>query len=296
MAPRTYTTTLRHAGLYFGEAPRWHEGRLWYSDFYRRSICSLGDDGERVEHVLDDQPSGLGWLPDGTLLCVSMRDQRIIAIDADGTSRVHADIAAHCGYWANDMVVSARGTAYVGNFGFDLDRWIEAHGPASLIEQPGPPTTSLVVVAPDGAIVQAVDDMAFPNGSVITPDGSTLVVAETMRQRLTAFDIAGDGTLSNRRTFAELDLVFCDGICLDAEGQLWVAAAIAPECVRVAEGGAITARAATTQRAFACMLGGHDRQDLYVMTAPSSTAEHAAARPSGAIEVARVDVPGAGLP
>ena len=123
--PTTYTAKVRHTGLSFGEAPRWHGGRLWYSDFYRHGVFSLGDDGERLELTVATQPSGLGWQPDGTLLVVSMTDHVVLAVGADGVARPHADISEYCGYWANDMVVAADGTAYVGNFGFDLDTWVE---------------------------------------------------------------------------------------------------------------------------------------------------------------------------
>jgi sugar lactone lactonase YvrE len=291
-----YEATVRHTGLSFGEAPRWHDGRLWFSDFYRRGIYSLGDDGERVEHQVDFQPSGLGWLADGTLLAVSMIDRAVVAISPDGAVRTHADVAAHCGYWANDMVVADDGTAYVGNFGVDLDEWIKEHGVEALLGQPGPPRTNLVVVDPGGAVLQVVPDLAFPNGMVLTQDGTTLIVAETLAQRLSAFDVAADGTLSGRRTFAQLELVFCDGICLDAEGQVWVANAAARECLRVADGGEVTARLATEKVSYACMLGGEDRRTLFAMTAPTSVAAVVSTQREGQVEATVVDVPGAGRP
>jgi sugar lactone lactonase YvrE len=292
-----YEATVRHTGLSFGEAPRWHDGRLWYSDFFRHAVCSLGDDGERVEHELAAQPSGLGWLDDGTLLVVSMTDQRVLAVGRNGEVRTHADIAEHCGYWANDMVVAVDGTAYVGNFGFDLDAWLDGvqRRPEGA-EVPRPPTTVLVVLAPDGSVRQLVEDLAFPNGVVLSEDGRTLIVAETMGGRLTAFDVAVDGTCSGRRTFAQLRGPVPDGICLDAEGQVWMANALAPECLRVAEGGEVTARVATSQTSFACMLGGADRCTLFAMTAPTSTASAAAGTRDARVEAARVDVPGAGRP
>jgi sugar lactone lactonase YvrE len=292
----TYDATVRHTGLSFGEAPRWHDGRLWFSDFYRRGIYSLGDDGERLEHTVATQPSGLGWLADGTLLAVSMTDCAILAIAPDGTVGRHAELAEYCGHWANDMVVARDGTAYVGNFGFALDDWLEEHGLEALLAEPGPPTANLVAVASDGSILQVVSGMAFPNGSVLTEDGATLIVAETFGRRLCAFDVARDGTLSNRRLFAQLELVFPDGICLDAEGQVWVANAATGECLRVREGGEITARLATSLTSFACMLGGEDRRTLYAITAPRSTASYVSRLREGQIESCVVDVPGAGLP
>lgn len=293
-----YTATTITEGLSFGEAPRWHDGRLWFSDFYRYGVFSINADGsdERLEVSLPAQPSGLGWLPDGSLLVVSMTDHRVVRVSADGTIALHADIAAHCGFWANDMVVADDGTAYVGNFGFDLDAFLDEHGIDGVLTPPGPPTTSIVALSPSGEILQVVEEMAFPNGSVITPDGSTLIVAETMAMRLTAFDIASDGSLSNRRIFAQLELVPADGICLDAEGQVWVANALSSEAIRVAPGGEITARVHTSQTCFACMLGGDDGRTLFAMTAPTSTAHLAKESTNAKIETAQVAVPGAGRP
>jgi sugar lactone lactonase YvrE len=293
----TYDATVVHTGLSFGEAPRWHDGRLWFSDFYRHGIYSLGDDGERLEHTVASQPSGLGWRADGTLLAVSMTDCSILAIGPKGDRTRHADLAEYCGYWANDLVVAPDGTAYAGNFGFPLDEWLVEHGVEALLTAPGPPTANLIVVAPDGSIRQVVGDMAFPNGAVLADDGRTLIIAETFGQRLSAFDVGDDGTLSNRRVFAQLEaLVFPDGICLDAERQVWIANAASRECLRVKEGGEVTARLATSLTSFACMLGGEDRRTLFAMTAPRSTTAAVATVREARIESCVVDVPGAGLP
>lgn len=293
------TATIIKEGLAFGEAPRWHKDRLVFSDFYRHGVFSIladGSDEQLIAHV-PGQPSGLGWLPDDSLLIVSMTDRTVLRRRSDGSLTVHADIAEHCGYWANDLVVGAEGTAYVGNFGFDLDSFLEEHGVEGVLTPPGPPTTNLVVLSPSGEILQVIDDMAFPNGSVITPDGGTLIVGETMRMRLTAFDITADGTLTNRRTFAQLELVPTDGICLDADGQVWVANALAPEAIRVKEGGQITERVTTSQTCFACMLGGASGTILFTMTAPSSDHKIVGAGPLlGRIEACEVSVAGAGLP
>jgi sugar lactone lactonase YvrE len=294
----TYQATTIQEGLHFGEAPRWHDGRLWYSDFYRHGVFSISAAGgdERRELTVPGQPSGLGWLPDGSLLVVSMTDHHVLRW-ANGALSVHCDITPYCGYWANDMAVSVTGVAYVGNFGFDLDVYLrDSRIEGATVE--GPKTTNVVVVGPDGAVRQVVDDLSFPNGTVITPDAKTLIVAETLIFRLTCFDIASDGTLSNRRTFAQLDWVPADGICLDAEGQVWVAHPLADECVRVKEGGEITARVATSAHTFACMLGGTDRHTLFIMTAPTSSRFEIVEQPEplGRIEVAEVDVAGAGLP
>lgn len=294
----TYTATVRRTGLSFGEAPRWHDGRLWFSDFYRHGVFSLGDDGERLELTVETQPSGLGWRDDGTLLVVSMTDQVLLAVGDDGIARRHADLSEHCGYWANDLVVAPDGTAYVSNFGFDLDSWIEevlSPRPEGA-SRPVVPTTSLVVVAPDGSVLQCAGELRFPNGVALTEDLGTLIVAETLAGRLTAFDVATDGTLASPREFARLKGMSPDGICLDAQGQVWVANAMAPQCLRVAEGGEVTATVATEKTSFACMLGGEDRTTLFVMTAPTSTAKVASLGRDGQIEVATVDVPGAGRP
>jgi sugar lactone lactonase YvrE len=291
-----YTTEVVREGLSFGEGPRWHEGRLWYSDFYRRAIFSMAADGsdERREHPVDAQPSGLGWLPGGDLLCASMTDHRVLRFGY-AKRTTFADISEYCGFWANDLVVSASGYTYVGSFGFDLHLLLKEKGIEGLLATP-PPSTNIVVLDPNGAVVQVVDDMAFPNGSVITPDGRTLIVGETMRNRLVAFDVAEDGTLANRRVWAQLEFVTTDGICLDADGQVWVATAITNQCLRVKEGGEVTAAVTATQMAFACMLGGADRRTLFVMSAPDSSRFDIAEVTLGKIEAARVATPGAGLP
>lgn len=288
----SYTSTVIREGLSFGEAPRWHAGRLWYSDFYRRRVASISPDGadERLEHTVPGQPSGLGWLPSGDLLCVSMTDHRILRFSQSGES-TFADISRHCGFWANDMLVSSAGYSYVGDFGFDLDTLLMESGIEGLFSPP-PPTTNLVVLDPEGNVVQVVPDMAFPNGTVITPDAKTLIVAETMANRLSAFDISLDGTLTNRRVWAQLELVFCDGICLDSEGQIWVANAATNKCLRVREGGEITGEVTTTETAFACALGGDQRTTLFIMTAASSDRFKADGATLARIETAEVPVPG----
>jgi sugar lactone lactonase YvrE len=290
-----YTSEVLREGLSFGEGPRWHEGRLWFADFYRRGVFSVAGDGsdERLEHAVPNQPSGLGWLPNGDLLCVSGTDHRVLRF-SDGGESTFADISEYCGFWANDMIVSSSGCSYVGNFGFDLDTVLMEQGVEGLLTSA--PSTNLVVLDPEGSIVQTIPDMAFPNGSVITPDGKTLIVGETLAFRLTAFDIGDDGTLSNRRVWAQLEFVATDGCCLDADGQIWLANALTNKCLRVKEGGEITGEATTTQTAFACMLGGDGRTTLYIMTAPSSDRFKIAHLTAGRIEAVKVATPGAGLP
>src|SRR5215204_3647994 len=177
-------------GLHFGECPRWHNHRLWFSDFHAHAVRSMDADGAmRTELEIDDQPSGLGWLPDGRLLVVSMRRRRVLRVDADGV-KTHADLAALATFHANDMVVDRHGRAYVGNFGFDLDHALATRGVESVLAEH--PTAVLARVDPNGTVHEAATDMHFPNGSVITPDGKILIVAETLGMQLTAFDIGAD--------------------------------------------------------------------------------------------------------
>jgi sugar lactone lactonase YvrE len=273
------TTTVLLDDLGFPEAPRWHGGRLWFSDFHDRVVRSAAPSGElAVELELDDSPSGLGWGPDGELLVVSMTRRALLRV-RDGRPQLHADLTARTRFRANDLVVDAGGRAYVSSFGFDLE------GGAA------PEPTDLLRVDPDGSVHVAAPGVVFPNGMVLSPDGATLVVAETYGARLTAFDVAADGGLSGRRVFAELPGVAPDGICLDAEGQVWVATARTAEVLRVRDGGEVTDRVAvgSGSLSYACALGGEDGRTLFVCTAPSW-------RPgprAGRIEVARVDVPGA---
>jgi sugar lactone lactonase YvrE len=290
-----YTSSVVREGLSFGEAPRWHDNRLWYSDFYRHGVYSLdGSGNEHLEHVVTQQPSGLGWLPNGDLLCVSMKDRAVLRF-SHGTGSTFADISEHCGFWANDMTTSTDGFSYVGNFGFDLDVMLRDVGIEGMLAA-GPPPAKLIVLNKEGHVVQLVDDMIFPNGIVITPDGRTLMVAETMAFRVSAFDIAADGTLSNRRVWAQLDGVAPDGMCLDSDGQLWIANALGKQCVRVKEGGVVTATVTTNRLAFACMLGGSDRRTLYIMTAKASSRFDIEDKTVAAIESVAVPVAGAGLP
>lgn len=272
-------------GLSFPEGPRWRGDRLYFSDFYRQAVFSVGP-GEAAELVAEvpQQPSGLGWLPNGDLLIVSMRDRRLLRRTADGELREHADLSAIATWHCNDMVVDAAGRAYVGNFGWDT------HGDAE------PRDATLALVREDGSVEPAAEGLVFPNGSVITPDGRTLIVAETRAQRLTAFDIGEDGRLSGRRIWAEIGPHYPDGISLDAEGAIWVADPRGRCVVRVHEGGRISAEIDTAPRgAFACMLGGDDGQTLFICTATGS-GPFAAERREGQIERVRVDVPHAGLP
>ena len=280
-------------GLHFGEGPRWHNGRLWFSDFYAHAVKSVDMTGAvRTELELDDQPSGLGWLPDGRLLLVAMKARAVMRLDADELV-VHADISHLTTHRCNDMVVNAEGTAWVGNFGFDLDAELAARGTDVFNNHP---VTNLVRVDSDGAVHLAAGDMHFPNGSVITPDGKTLIVAETFASCLTAFTITGDRSLTDRRIWASLPGVAPDGICLDENQQVWVSNALAPEVILVGEGGEIVNRIATSQNCYACMLGGDDGKTLFAVTASSSDGAHAQSETTGRIEMVRVSAARAGWP
>jgi sugar lactone lactonase YvrE len=269
-------------GVTFTEGPRWRDGKLWFSDFYTHRVMTVDAAGHAETVVsVPQQPSGLGWRPDGTMLIVSMLDRRLMRLDGGALALV-ADLSAIAGGPCNDMVVDTRGRAYVGNFGFDRYKGQSERA------------ATLARVDPDGSVHAAAADLLFPNGTVITPDGKGMIIAETMGQRLTWFDIAPDGALSGRRIWADLKGHFPDGICLDAEGAVWVADARGPDLLRVGEGGRILGRIAMQpgRHAFACMLGG---VDLWVCSS-SGSGPSVAEKRDGGIDVVRVDVRGAGLP
>lgn len=279
-------TTLFEGGHFF-EGPRWHEGRWWVSDFYAGVVRAISPDGavEEVLH-LDTQPSGLGWLPDGSLLVVSMTDHTLRRRDVDGSITVHADLSAHAGGHLNDMVVDDLGRAWVGNFGFDL----MSEGEFA--------TATLVRVDPDGTVTPVASDLMFPNGSVITPDGTTLVVGETYGTRYTAFTIDDDGSLSDRRIWAQLDGIAPDGCALDAEGRIWAADAVGNRCVRVAEGGEVLDEVAAPDGlgVYACMLGGDAGTTLLMCAAPDYFEHNRRAATEAVLVTTTVDVPHAGRP
>jgi len=271
-------------GLRFPEGPRWHEDRLWFSDMHAGVVLAV-DLAGRVETIVavPGEPSGLGWLPDGRLLVVSMQDRRLLRLDPGGLVEV-ADLSPFASFHCNDMVVDAQGRAYVGNFGFDL------HARAPLTP------ANLVLVHPDGRAELAAKDLLFPNGTVITPDGRTLIVGESFGARLTAFDVAADGRLANRRVWAQLEGgAVPDGICLDAEGAVWLASPTTNEFLRVREGGAVAARLPVDRSAIACMLGGPERRTLFLCTSRAHDPAETGAR-EARIEIVDVDVPGAGRP
>ena len=212
-----------------------------------------------------------------------MTGRKLLVLDDDKLSEF-SDLSHLASYHCNDMVTDALGRSYVGNFGFDLHSGSESRN------------AELVLVEPDGNARVAADDLAFPNGTVITPDGKTLIVGESMRARLSAFDIADDGGLSNRRVWAQLDGAIPDGICLDEAGGIWVASPVSNEALRVLEGGEVTDRITVENQAYACMLGGAERKTLYIMTSGNSQPDECQAEKSAAVEFIDVAIAGAGLP
>lgn len=284
-------------GIYFGEGPRWHQGRLWFSDFYAHRICSVSLDGDmRTELELEGRSSGLGWMPDGSLLVVRMELRQVWRRWPDGRFELHADLTNHSAHLCNDMVVDGVGRAYVGNFGFDLDAEIHARGPESVIADH--PRTCLALVQADGSVSDAApgERFSFPNGMVISPDDSTLIVGETLGGRLTALDIGADGTLSNRREWAPTWPRIPDGICLDASSAIWIANPLAPECALIAPGGEVLDVIETGLPCYACMLGGPQGKHLFMLVAPSSDADTAAKAPLGKVLVVEAAVSRAGRP
>ena len=293
-----FTTLI--SGLSFTECPRWHDGRLYVSDFYTQRVLAVAMDGtaDLVAQV-PHQPSGLGFLPDGRMLIVSMRDRKVLRREADGSLIEHADLSALAHWHCNDMLVDHDGRAWVGNFGFDL------------MSGAPPRSTVLIGIEPDGTAQVVADDLGFPNGMVLTPDGRTLIAAESMMNRLTAFTVTA-GSLSERRTWAVFGdpptstnvsealgqlAVASDGICLDAEGAIWIADATHGRLVRVAEGGRILEERKTNgMGVFACMLGGDDGRTLFACVAPTFHEAEAKANHQAAIWMTKVEVPHAGLP
>jgi sugar lactone lactonase YvrE len=288
------------SGLSFTECPRWHDGRLYLSDFYTQRVLAVALDGT-VETIAEvpGRPSGLGFLPDGRMLIVSMRDRKIMRRELDSSLVEHADLSSLAPWHLNDMLVDYQGRAWAGNFGFDLMSGAKVT------------TTNLICVDLDGRARVAAEGLGFPNGMALTADGSTLIVAETTMNRLSAFDVAS-GALGKRRTWAAFgDLptstnftellrqvdVAPDGICLDAEGAIWVADAKDGRLIRVAEGGEILEELKIDGLGvFACMLGGENERTLFACVAPTFNEAEASANHCAAIWMINVDVPRAGLP
>jgi sugar lactone lactonase YvrE len=277
--PRLHTLL---SGLVMGEAPRWHDGRLWFTDMGAAQVLAV-DLAGNSEVVAQVRTLGLGFLPDGRLLIVSSRDRALLRREPDGSLVTHADLSdLSSGHW-NDLVVDGRGNAYVNDIGFDFPGGQFAPGIVAL-------------VAPDGSARQVAEELAFPNGMAVTPDNATLIVAESYGARLTAYDIAPDGRLSNRQVWAELPNGHPDGICLDAEGAVWYADVPAKQCVRVREGGEVLQTIELDRGCFACALGGPGRATLFMMAAEFAGAADMAGTRTGQVVTVEAPAPGAGWP
>lgn len=275
MKPRTIAT-----GFAFPEGPRWHGSLLWFADQHAKSVYALNSSGQiKEQFTVPGGPSGMGWLPNGDLLVISMEDRLLLRRNSAGELTIHADLTAVHHSYSNDMVVDRTGRAYAGNVGFNF----------YIGEAPQP--TCIAAIAPDGTVSIAADDLSLPNGTVITPDGKTLVVAETMGFRLTAFTIGADGELTDRRLFADLGNRAPDGICLNADGDIWVAAPWENAVLLVREGGEIIDQIPIENGSpYACMLGGEDSRDLYICCAPDHSHDVTLKLREGRIDVVRVDV------
>lgn len=291
-----------HDGGGFFESPRWHDGRWWVSDFYAHEVFTLTEDGEKeLVMEVEAQPSGLGWMPDGSMLCVSMKEHKVLRRSPDGEVTEHADVSEHCSGHLNDMVIDAGGHAYVGEFGFDL------------MAMSDPTPGNLIHVAPDGSHEVAASEMYFPNGSVILPDEKTLIVGETAGCRYTAFTIGEDGALSDRRVWAQMAptpevTTFAetlgalgfgpDGCALDAEDHIWSADEVNARCARVAEGGEVVDEIAAPEglNFFACALGGSDGKTMLICAAPDFAEQNRSVAREAVLFTTQVDVPRAGRP
>jgi len=294
-------TTLLTGGRFF-EGPRWHDGQWWVSDFYRKAVFSVTTDGVPTKQLdVEEQPSGLDWLPDGSLVVVSMKDRHLVRRGPGGEVEHYADLSDVATGHLNDLVIDDQGRAYVGSFGFDL------MGGEDMA------TASLVRVDPDGTVSVVADGLNFPNGTLITPDGTTLIVAETTGAAFVAFTIADDGSLVDRRVWGSMGQVPAttdvmealgagapapDGCTLDADGLIWFADAIGGRVARVAPGGEIVESVPMPEGlgAFACQLGGEDGRTLLICAAPDFFEHHRAHVEEAVLLTMRVDVPHAGRP
>jgi len=272
-------------GIAFGESPRWHDDRLWFCDWGAQELIAVDLEGRsEVIARVPSFPFCIDWLRDGRLLVVSAAERRLLRREPDGSMVMHTDLSRLSRHPWNDIVVDGRGNAYVGDIGFDFPGGEFAPG-------------LLALATPDGSARQVADGVAFPNGLVVTPDNSTLILAESYANRLTAFDIDADGSLSNRRLWAGLDRGVPDGICIDAENAIWYGDVPNMRCVRVREGGEVLQTIELDRGCFACMLGGADRKTLFMVArewrGPASMADR---ERTGQVLTAKVSTPGAGWP
>lgn len=288
-------TTILCREIHFAEGPRWHNDEWYYSDMQGKEVRAVREDGtQRVVATIPNQPSGLGWLPDGRMLVVSMLDRKVLRQESDGTLAVHADLSGMATWHANDMIVLPNGDAYIGNFGFDLHGHLHDFGVERVLADAPKHAAVLAYVKADGSVYPVADDLLFPNGMVVVNNeqGSRLVVAETLGLRLTCFDLSPDGTTSNRSIWADLapNLVAPDGIALDPSGAIWVANALAPEALLIGEGGAIIRRVNTTQNCYAVAVGGIQGNTLLCCTAPDSDPAVVAPSKLGNLEISPINL------
>ena len=288
-------------GFHYLEGPRWHKGALWFVDFYTQGVYRVNDEGVAEKRVhIEQQPSGLGWLPDGRMLIVSMKDRKVMRLEDNGELVVHADIWQHCAGHANDMVVAPNGDAYVGNFGFDLMGGADYK------------SAGLVLVKPDGSSQLVAEGLAFANGMVISADQKTLIVNELFGNKISQFTINEDGTLGDKRDFASFGelgdepnlgvrignaKILPDGLALDAEGAVWIADTLNQRAVRIAEGGEILETIDTApEGVFAVALGGAEGNTLFMCAAPDWDEAARKAETKGRMLAVRVEVGHAGTP
>jgi sugar lactone lactonase YvrE len=272
------------AGVAFPESPRWHDGRLWFSDWVAREVIAVTEDGEtEVMARVDAFPFSIDWLPGGPLLVTAGRE--LLRMEPDGSLVTHADLSALTEHGLNEIVVDPRGNAFVNGAGFDLMGGGEF--------APG----MVAVLRPDGSAEVVAEGVAFPNGMAVTPDGSTLIVADSYGKELIGFDLGLDGSLSNRRTWADLGDGVPDGICLDAEGAVWYADVPNRRCVRVAEGGGVLGTVQLDRGGFACMLGGSADTTLFIAAQEWNGPEQVGEGPrTGRILAVEARAPHAGRP
>jgi len=274
------------SGLAFVESPRWHEDRLWFSDWVARELIAVDLEGQsEVVIRMPSFPFSIDWLSDGRLLVVSGREGLLLRREPGGALLIHANLTGRSDKGWNEIVVDGRGNAYINGGGFDLMAG-EKFAPGMI-----------ALVSPNGSARQVADGIAFPNGMVVTPDNKTLIVAESYGKRLTAFDIDEDGSLSNRRVWADLGDGVPDGICLDAEGAVWYADVPNKRCARVRQGGEVLQTIRLDRGCFACMLGGADKRTLFIMTAEwRGTTGMTDGRRTGQVLTFEASAPGAGWP
>jgi len=273
----------------FGESPRWHDGRIWFTDWGAQEVAAL-DPGGASEVVVrvgfPSFPMSIDWLPDGRLLIVSAREGLVLRMEPDGSLVTHADLGALAtrGLPWNEIVVDGEGNAYINNAGFDFPGGEFAPG-------------TIALLTPDGSARRVADGIAFPNGMAVTPDNSTLICAESYGKKLTAFDVGADGSLSNQRVWADLGDGVPDGICVDAEGAVWYADVPNRRCVRVREGGEVQQTIELDRGCFACMLGGADRRTLFMVAQEWGGADNLQSGDrTGLVFAVEAPAPGAGWP